>query len=123
MNITPFHLILSSLGREFNYDDIPKRSMLSDTQQYTPLVSKVAMALNIPIYPSLDELVKRYGGERFKERIKDRLEKYRYRMKGCFDSFFYRSSASKPPKAHHSLFRLAFLQSACTLCYEKKAFL
>lgn len=77
VNITPFHLILSSLGREFNYDDIPKRSMLSDTQQYTPLVSKVAMALNIPIYPSLDELVKRYGGERFKERIKDRLEKYK----------------------------------------------
>ena len=77
MNVALFDLIFSSLGREFNYDDIPKRSMLSDTQQYTPLVSKVAMALNIPIYPSLDELVKRYGGERYMERIKDRLEKYK----------------------------------------------
>lgn len=75
--IALFQLILSSLGREFNYDDISKRSMLSDTQQYKPFVSKVAMALNIPIYPSLDDLVKRYGAERFKDRIEDRLERYK----------------------------------------------
>ena len=51
--------------------------MLSDTQQYKPLVAKIAMALNIPIYPAIDDLVKKYGAERFKDKIVDLIAKYK----------------------------------------------
>ena len=51
--------------------------MLSDTRQFKPLVSKLAMGLSIPIYPSVDTLVKRYGGERYREQILDRIAEYK----------------------------------------------
>ena len=70
-------LIISALNKEFDYDDIPKRSMLSDTRQFKPLVSKLAMGLSIPIYPSVDTLVKRYGSERYREQIVDRIAEYK----------------------------------------------
>ena len=35
------------------------------------------MGLSIPIYPSVDTLVKRYGGERYREQILDRIAEYK----------------------------------------------
>lgn len=66
-----------SLHIPFDYADIFKRSMLEDQRKYKNLVIKVAILLSIPVVPTLDEVIKKYGGIRFKPDIQRMAEKYK----------------------------------------------
>lgn len=66
-----------SLHISFDYDDIFKRSMIEDRRRYKNLVIKVATLLSIQVIPSLDEVIEKYGGTRFKPDIQRMTEKYK----------------------------------------------
>ena len=75
IEINPDIWILS--GVIFDYADIFKRSMLEDQRKYNNLVIKVAILLSIPVVPTLDEVIEKYGGIRFKPDIQRMAEKYK----------------------------------------------
>lgn len=51
--------------------------MLEDQKKYKALVIKVATLLSIPVVPTLDEVIEKYGGTRFKPDIQRMTDKYK----------------------------------------------
>ena len=65
------------LKKDFDYVDIQKRSMLSDPKAYRSLVSRIAVSLSLPVAPSLEAIIKIYGGDRFKDKVEAMTEEYK----------------------------------------------
>lgn len=59
--------------------------MLDDRRLYMNLVIKVATLLSINLTPSLDRVVERFGGERYKEKIKQIEEEYKVHLRELID--------------------------------------